>query len=96
MTEKGLDFESIDYTKERLSADELKELLRMAGLRPQDAMRTNEEAYRQHVAGRNLSDEQLIQLMVKHPELIQRPIIVRGDKAVLARPLDRLSDLGIK
>ena len=96
MTEKGLDFESIDYTKERLSADELKELLRMAGLRPQDAMRTNEEAYRQHVASRNLSDEQLIQLMVKHPELIQRPIIVRGDKAVLARPLDRLGDLGIK
>lgn len=96
MTEKGLDFESIDYTDQRFSADELKGLLQRAGLRPQDAIRTNEEAYRQHVAGRNLSDEQLIQLMVKHPELIQRPIIVRGDKAVLARPLDRLRDLGIK
>lgn len=96
MTEKGLDFESIDYTKQQLSGDELKGLLQMAGLRPQDAIRTNEEAYRQHVAGRNLSDQQLIQLMVKHPELIQRPIVVRGEKAVLARPLDTLRNLGIK
>ena len=96
MTEKGLDFESIDYTKQQLSGDELKGLLQMAGLRPQDAIRTNEEAHRQVVAGRNLSDEQLIQLMVKHPELIQRPIVVRGDKAVLARPLDTLRNLGIK
>ena len=96
MTEKGIDFESINYTEERLSADELQDLLQRAGLGPQDVLRTNEAAYRQHVAGRSLSEEQLIQLMVKHPELIQRPIVVRGDKAVLARPVDKLADLGIR
>lgn len=96
MTEKGVDFESIDYTEQRLSADELKQLLQKSGLRPHDALRSNETAYREHVAGRNLSDDELIHLMAKHPELIQRPIVVRGDNAVLARPADKLADLGIK
>jgi arsenate reductase len=91
-----MDYRLINYLEEPLSAPELKELLRRAGLRPQDAIRTNEEAYRQHVAGRNLSDEQLIQVMAKNPELIQRPIVVRGDKAVLARPIEKLAEIGIK
>ena len=69
--------------EERLSADELKQLLRAAELRPQDALRTNEGAYRQHVAGKNVSDNQLLQIMAKYPELLQRPIVVRENKAVL-------------
>jgi len=93
---KGVDFESINYMEERLSADELKQLLRRAGLRPQDALRTNEGAYRQHVVGKNLSDEQLLQVMAEYPELLQRPIVVRENKAVLARPVDRLTELDIK
>lgn len=96
MTAKGVDFETINYMEEVLSADALKGLLRSAGLRPQDALRTNEAAYRQHVAGKNFSDDQLIRVMAEHPELIQRPIVVRGNKAVLARPVDKLMDLGIK
>lgn len=91
-----MDFESIDYTEQELSANQLKDLLYRAGLKPLDAMRTNEAAYRQHVAGKTFSDDQLIHLMVEHPELIQRPIVVRGNKAVLARPVDRLAALGIK
>jgi arsenate reductase len=79
-----------------LSTSELKRLLHSAGLKPQEAMRTKEAAYRQHVMGQNLSDEQLIQVMAQHPELIQRPIVVRGNKAVLARPVDKLAELGIK
>jgi arsenate reductase len=78
-----------------LSADELKRLLRYGGLRPHDALRTNEDAYKQHVAGRNLSDEELIQIMADHPEIIQRPIVVRRNKAVLARPVEKLAELGI-
>lgn len=96
MTEKGVGFESINYMEEPLSANELKQLLHSAGLNPQDAIRTNEAAYRRYVAGQNLSDEQLIRLMAEYPELIQRPIVVRGKKAVLARPVDKLAELGIK
>jgi arsenate reductase len=92
---KGVEFESVNYMEDRLSANELKQLLRRAGLKPQDALRTGEEAYRRHVLGKNLSDGELIRLMAEHPELIQRPIVVRGNKAVLARPADKLAELGI-
>ena len=97
MTAKGIEFESIDYVRgEQLSENQLKDLLRAAGLKPQDALRTKESAYHEHVEGRNLSDEQLLRVMARHPELIQRPIVVRGNKAVLARPVENLAKLGIK
>jgi arsenate reductase (glutaredoxin) len=48
------------------------------------------------VAGKELNDSELIALMAKHPELIQRPIVVRGNKAVLARPVERLSEIELK
>jgi arsenate reductase (glutaredoxin) len=95
LTEKGVDFESVNYIKQQLSPNELKTLLRNAGLKPQDVLRTNEPTYRQQVAGKNLSGDQLLQLMADHPELIQRPIVLRGNKAVLARPVDKLAELGI-
>jgi arsenate reductase len=92
---KGVDYQAINYLAEPLSVDALKQLLRSAELKPQDALRTNEESYRQHVVGRDLSDDQLVRIMADHPELIQRPIVTRGDKAVLARPVERLAKLGI-
>ena len=96
MTEKGLDFETINYLENPISEKELKKLLDTAGLKPIDAIRPNEPKYRQQVAGKDLSEEQLIRVMVKNPELIQRPIVVRGNQAVLARPADKLVELGIK
>ena len=96
MTEKGIEFESIEYLKQALSADALSRLLLSAGLKPLDALRKNEPAYQQFVAGRNLDDDQLIRTMVEHPELIQRPFVAKGSKVVLARPSSKLSDLGIK
>lgn len=96
MTEKGVDFSTVNYVEEPLSAKELKQLLQQAGLRPQDALRTKEAAYREHVAGRNLTDDQIIQILAEHSELLQRPIVVRGNKAVLARPVDRLAELNLK
>jgi len=96
LTANEIEFESINYIEEPLSANELKQLLRRAGLKPQDVLRTKEAAYREHVLGQNLNDEKLLRLMASHPELIQRPIVVRGKKAVLARPVEKLADLGIK
>ena len=96
MTEKGIAFESVHYLDKPLSASDLKTLLRRTGMNPHDIVRKNEPAYREHVAGKDFSDTQLIELMVKHPELMQRPIVVRGDKAVLARPVARLSELEIE
>ena len=96
MTAKGIGFQSVNYLEEPLSENELRQLLHRAGLRPQDALRTSEAAYREHVAGRNLSDEQLVRIMAEYPELIQRPIVVRGKKAVLARSPDKLAEIDIE
>jgi arsenate reductase len=96
LTAKGIGFESVNYLEEPLSENELRQLLHGAGLRPHHALRTNEAAYREHVAGQNLSDEQLVRIMAEHPELIQRPIVVRGKKAVLARSPDKLAEIDIE
>ena len=96
MTERGVEYESVNYLEHPLSADELNKLLQRAGLRPHDVLRTKEPAYRELVAGRDLSDEELLEALAAHPELLQRPIVVRDNKAVLARPVENLKKLGIK
>jgi len=96
LTEQGVEFESVNYLERPLSAGQLRDLLQRAGLKPNDVLRTKEPAYREFVAGKNLSDEELLQVIAAHPELLQRPIVVRGDKAVLARPAGNLAKLGIK
>jgi arsenate reductase len=95
LTEKGIEFEPVNYFEKPLSAKHLKELLRSAGISPWDALRKNEPTYKTLVSGKDVSDDELIRLMVEHPELLQRPIVVRGDKAVLARPTEKLGDLGL-
>jgi arsenate reductase-like glutaredoxin family protein len=65
------------------------------GLKPSEVLRTKEEKYKKLVAGKDLSDDELIRLMAANPEIIQRPLVVRGKKSVLARPVDRLEKLGV-
>lgn len=96
MTARGVEFESVNYIEKPFSASELRDLLQRAGLKPQDVLRRNEPAYKQLVAGKEPSDHEVLKLMAAHPELVQRPIVVRDDKVVLARPIENLSKLGIK
>jgi len=95
LTGKGVPLEAINYFEHPLTAELLKKLLKAAGLSPSEAIRTKEEAYQQHIAGKNLTDDQLIAIMIKHPELIQRPIVVKGGRAVIPRPLEKLKELGL-
>lgn len=95
MTAQGVEFESVNYIEHPLSAEELKGLLRRAGLKAHDVLRTKESAYREFVAGKDLSDDALLHIVVAHPELLQRPIVARGGKAVLARPVKNLEKLGM-
>jgi arsenate reductase (glutaredoxin) len=90
-----VEFETVNYLEKPLSASELKELLRRAGLKPEDVLRTKEPAYKQHVSGKELSDAELVEVIAAHPELLQRPIVINKDKAVLARPVENLEKLGI-
>jgi len=94
LAEHGIDFERVNYYVDPLGEDKLRELLAKAGLRPRDAMRTKEPVYRQlGLAQAELPDEELIRLMAEHPDLVQRPIVERGDRAVLARPPEKVLEL---
>ena len=93
LTERGIDAERIDYHVTGLTEAEIRDLLAKAGAGPRAVLRTREPAYDEHVAGRDLSDDELVALMAEHPELVQRPIVVRGDRAVLARPVERVLEL---
>ena len=94
LAERGIDFDRVNYYVEPLSEQKLRELLGKAGLRPREAMRTKEPVYRQlGLAQSDLPDDELIRLMAEHPDLVQRPIVERGGRAVLARPPEKVLEL---
>ncbi len=95
MTARGVQFKTVNYIEKPFSASELRDLLDRAGLKPHDVLRRNEPAYKQLVAGKELSDDEVVKVMASHPELVQRPIVVRDEKAVLARPIENLTKLAL-
>lgn len=94
LTGRGVEFESVHYHVEGLSEEELRELLRKLGTGPRAVLRTREPLVKELGLDRDdVSDERLIAAMVEHPALVQRPIVVRGERAVLARPVERVLEL---
>lgn len=94
LKEAGVDFEEVNYFIDPIPKKKLKELLDKMKLSARDILRTKEDTYKKLRPGeRELSDDELIDLMVKHPELIQRPIVEKGTKAILARPADRIREI---
>lgn len=90
----GVDVDSVDYYVEPISRAKLRELLRKMQMTPRQLLRTKEPIYKELRLGeRELSDADLIDLMASHPDLIQRPIIERGSRAILARPAERLAEI---
>jgi arsenate reductase len=94
LRESGVDYEKVNYYTEPLTQAKLAELLRKMKLAPRDILRTSEAVYRELGLGtRELADDELIALMVEHPDLIQRPIVERGNRAVLGRPVENVKAL---
>lgn len=94
LKESGVDFDAVDYFLAPIPKAKLKELLKKMGLPARDLLRTKEEVYKAlKLDERKLTEDQLIDLMVKHPDLIQRPIVEKGARAILARPADRLKEI---
>jgi arsenate reductase (glutaredoxin) len=87
LEEKGVKPKIVDYLKEPPSAVELKRILKKLGLKPRDVMRKGESVYAElGLEDKDLKDDALIALMVENPILIERPIVVAGDKAAIGRP----------
>jgi len=95
LTERGVDFERVDYHIEGIDQATIRSLLSKAGIGPRDALRLREPLVAELglLDGDGVSDDELITLMAEHPQLLQRPIVVRGDRAVLARPVERVLEL---
>ena len=94
LDDEGVDFERVNYFVDALDADTLRDLLRKADLRPRAVLRKREKAFAElGLADESLPDEALISAIVAHPGLLQRPIVVRGDRAVLGRPVERVREL---
>lgn len=87
--ELGISFESINYCIDPLKAADLRRLLKKMELRPEGLVRKKEPIYKElGLANKKLTDAQWIEIFVKHPNLIQRPIIEKGRRAILARPAE--------
>jgi arsenate reductase len=87
LEEKGVKPKIVEYLKEPPSAAELKRVLKKLGLKPRDILRQGESVYAElGLKDKDLKDDALIALMVKNPILIERPIVVSGDKAAIGRP----------
>ena len=93
VTERGIEARIIDYLKTPPSKEELRSLLKKLGLKPFDIVRQKEAIFKEHYAGKSLDDEQWLDALVDHPILIERPIVVRGNKAVVGRPTEKVLEL---
>ncbi len=94
LRENGVEPEIINYLDTPPTGAELDRLLRLLGMEPHELIRRREKEYKElGLADADLSREKLIHAMVKHPRLIERPIVVSGDQAVLGRPTERVLDV---
>ncbi len=94
LTDRDIDAEVVEYLKTPPGKQEIQELLNMLGLQPRELMRTGEAEYKDNdLADESLSDDQLIDAMVKFPKLIERPIVICNGKAMIGRPPERILEI---
>ena len=91
--ESGIDVKIIEYLKDVPSAEELKDLINKLGISAEKLLRKNEAIFKEQFKGKDLSEDEWIQAMIEHPKLIERPIVVKGSKAVLGRPPEHVKEL---
>ena len=94
LRESGIDFEKVNYYIAPLTEKKLRELLVKMNLPARALLRTSEPIYRELGLGKGeVTEDQIISLMIEHPDLIQRPIVERGSRAVLGRPTENVKEL---
>jgi len=89
----GEHFKTVLYLDNPPTEKELGALLQKLGIPPEKLLRKNEAVWKENFKGNIYSDAELIRIMVKHPKLIERPIVVKGDAAVIGRPAEQISNL---
>jgi arsenate reductase len=93
LTERNADFTVIEYLKDTFTKESLSSLIRQLDIPAMDLIRKNEPEFKENYSGKSLSDEEVIDALLKFPKLIERPIVVRNGKALVARPTERIEEL---
>ena len=94
LNDKGIETTAVEYLNTPPDAAELNEVLALLGIEPRELMRKHEAPYKENdLDNPDLSREQLIQAMIEHPILIERPIIINGNKATIGRPPEKVLDI---
>lgn len=92
LDKKKKKYEVIEYLNQPPSKKELKELIRMLAIKPEELVRKKEPVFEANYKGKKLTDSAWIDAMVKFPVLIERPIIIHGNRAIIARPTEKLAE----
>jgi arsenate reductase (glutaredoxin) len=93
LQDKGLECTVVEYLKTPFSRKEFKNLLMKLNMRPEEIVRTQEDEYKEKLKGKHFSDEEWITILLENPKLIQRPIVVNNNKAVLGQPTEEIDRL---
>jgi arsenate reductase len=93
-SEQGIDFEKVNYYIKPFTKSKLKELLAKMSMKPSELLRKNDDAYKKLKSKiLQFTEDEILDLMIKHPDLVQRPIVEKGNGAILARPPERINEL---
>ena len=91
--ENGVIPDVVLYLEKPPTKTALKKILKMLGLKPEELLRRGEAIYKNNYKGKELTNEEWIDAMIEHPKLIERPIVVSSDKAIIGRPPENVLDL---
>lgn len=90
LEEHNINFEVVKYLEDKLNEKELSDILAKVGKKPSEVLRKNETLWKTEFKNNNLGEKEILTVLVKHPKLIERPIIISDDNGVIARPLENL------
>lgn len=89
----GQEVEIIDYLNHPPSEKELTTIIKLLGINAEDLVRKNEDAYKEKFKGKKITQQEWVKILIEHPKLIERPIVVKGDKAIIGRPPEKVLEL---
>ena len=93
LEESGKDFTVVEYLKEPLTEEELTDVLSKLDMSAIELVRKNEKEWKDNFKGREMNEEEIVAAMVAHPKLIERPIVISGDRGVVGRPPVNIHEL---
>lgn len=93
LEDKGIEFEAFKYLDEKITKRDLTSIIKKLKVKPIELVRTKEVLWKENFENKELSDDEVIAVMLKNPILIERPIIINGNKAVIGRPIEKILEI---